>query len=70
MTGLRKPSEFCWINMLTPQPADSGGYLRIDLRVRAKADCVPGAADPPGELKILTDDVFTESADFVDSGAK
>jgi predicted enzyme related to lactoylglutathione lyase len=26
-TGVRKPGEFCWINMLTPQPADARAFF-------------------------------------------
>ncbi len=26
-TGTRKPGEFCWINMLTPQPAEARAFF-------------------------------------------
>ena len=26
-TGIRKPGEFCWINMLTPQPAEARAFF-------------------------------------------
>src|SRR5438477_399551 len=27
VTGIRKPGEFCWINMLTPQPAEAREFF-------------------------------------------
>ena len=27
MTGTRKPGEFCWINMLTPQPEQARDFF-------------------------------------------
>ena len=47
-TGVRKPGEFCWINMLTPQPAEARAFFAGALRLDLRRDAGHGSPDAVG----------------------